>query len=113
MSELPLIPATVIGSWSFPGWYAHFCDAALKHPDRFGPDDRAEALHDAVRLAVDDQCRAGLDLITDGEMRRVDFVMGFYDHLRGLRPLPPQRRKGPEGHDMRSEERRVGKECRL
>ena len=26
MSDLPLIPATVIGSWSFPGWYAHFCD---------------------------------------------------------------------------------------
>ena len=74
----------------------------MKHPDRFGPDDRAEALHDAVRLAVDDQCRAGLDLITDGEMRRVDFNLGFYDHLMGLEALPQVRLWGPPAHDQRS-----------
>ena len=44
-------------------------------------DDREEALRDAVRLAVDDQLRAGADLITDGEMQRVDFNLGFYDYL--------------------------------
>ena len=39
------------------------------------------------RLAVDDQLRAGLDLITDGEMQRVDFNLGFYEYLEGLEPL--------------------------
>ena len=52
------------------------------------------SFHDAVRLAVDDQIRAGLDLITDGEMQRVDFNLGFYDFLQGLDPIPPRRRWG-------------------
>ena len=102
MSSLPLLPATVIGSWSFPGWYAKFCDDAAGQPGLYGPDDREEALRDAVRLAVDDQLRAGADLISDGEMQRVDFNLGFYDHLHGLRPLPPGRRWGPPAHDQRS-----------
>jgi 5-methyltetrahydropteroyltriglutamate--homocysteine methyltransferase len=102
MTALPLLPATVIGSWSFPGWYAKFCEDAAQHPDLFGPDDREEALRDAVRLAVDDQLRAGADLITDGEMQRVDFNLGFYDYVGGLKPLPPARRWGPPAHDQRS-----------
>jgi 5-methyltetrahydropteroyltriglutamate--homocysteine methyltransferase len=102
MASLPLIPATVIGSWAFPGWYAKFCDDAARQPDLFGPDDREEALRDAVRLAVDDQLRAGADLITDGEMQRVDFNLGFYDYLAGVRPLPPARRWGAPAHDQRS-----------
>src|SRR2546423_3498362 len=102
MPELPPIPATVIGSWSFPGWYAHFCDESAAHPEKFGTDDQAEALNDAVRLAVEDQLRAGADLITDGEMQRVDFNLGFYDHLTGVEPLPPARRWGPPAHDQRS-----------
>jgi len=91
MTPLPLIPATVIGSWSFPGWYAKFCDDAARHPDLFGPDDREEALRDVVRLAVDDQLRAGADLVTDGEMQRVDFNLGFYDYL----PSPTPRSRCP------------------
>src|SRR5256885_1078328 len=102
MATLPLIPATVIGSWSFPGWYAKFCDDVARQPELFGPDDRDEAVRDAVRLAVDDQLRAGADLITDGEMQRVDFNLGFYDYLTGLAPLPPARRWGPPAHDQRS-----------
>lgn len=98
----PLIPATVIGSWSFPGWYAKFCADAAQHPDQFGPDDREEALRDAVRLAVEDQLRAGADRITDGEMQRVDFNLGFYDYLEGLKPLPQARLWGPPAHDQRS-----------
>src|SRR5947209_10436231 len=107
MAALPLLPATVIGSWSFPGWYAKFCEDAARQPGLFGSDDRAEALLDAVRLAVHDQLRAGADLITDGEMRRVDFNLGFYDRLAGIEPLPPARRWGPPAHDQRSRYRCV------
>jgi 5-methyltetrahydropteroyltriglutamate--homocysteine methyltransferase len=108
MMSLPLIPATVIGSWSFPGWYAKFCEDAVRHPDLFGPDDREEALRDAVRLAVDEQIQAGADLVTDGEMGRVDFNLGFYDRLSGLAPLPPARRWGAPAHDQRSRYRCTG-----
>jgi 5-methyltetrahydropteroyltriglutamate--homocysteine methyltransferase len=100
--NLPLIPATVIGSWSFPGWYAKFCEDVARHPEQFGPEDRAEAVRDAVRLAVDDQLRAGADLISDGEMQRVDFNLGFYDFLTGVNPLPQARHWGPPAHDQRS-----------
>src|SRR5438445_12839131 len=103
--SLPLLPATVIGSWSFPGWYAKFCDDVARNPEQFGADDREEAVRDAVRLAVDDQLRAGADLITDGEMQRVDFNLGFYDRLTGIEPLPLGRRWGPPAHDQRSKYR--------
>ncbi|MGC1719864.1 MAG: xylulokinase [Isosphaeraceae bacterium] len=54
------------------------------HPDLFGPVDREEAVRDAVRLAIDDQLRAGLDRISDGEMQRVEFNLGFYEYRGGL-----------------------------
>ncbi len=96
-----LIPVTVIGSWSFPGWYEKFIADVEEHPDRFGPADRDEAVRDAVRLAIDDQVRAGLDRYTDGEMQRVDFNLGFYEYLRGLEPLPRKRIWGAPAHDQR------------
>ncbi|MGE3821271.1 MAG: methionine synthase [Isosphaeraceae bacterium] len=97
----PLIPATVIGSWSFPGWYGKFIADVAESPERFGPVDREEAVRDAVRLAIDDQLRAGLDRITDGEMRRVDFNLGFYEYLDGIKPLPRARFWGAPAHDQR------------
>ncbi|HEV3120039.1 MAG TPA: hypothetical protein VGY58_23465 [Gemmataceae bacterium] len=101
MSALPLLPATVIGSWSFPGWYAKFCEDVALHPQRFGTEDCEEAVRDAVRLAIDDQVRAGADLITDGEMQRVDFNLGFYDYLTGIEAIPQARLWGPPAHDQR------------
>jgi 5-methyltetrahydropteroyltriglutamate--homocysteine methyltransferase len=95
------IPATVIGSWSFPGWFEKFDADVRAHPEMFGPADRDEAIRDAVRLAVDDQLRAGLDRITDGEMQRVDFNLGFYQYLKGLEPIAVSRKWGAPAHDQR------------
>ncbi|QEH33073.1 2-hydroxypropyl-CoM lyase [Aquisphaera giovannonii] len=105
--RLPLIPATVIGSWSFPGWYERFVADVKSHPGLFGPVDREEAVRDAVLLAIDDQARAGLDLISDGEMQRVDFNLGFYEYLGGLEPRPRARQWGAPAHDQRDRYRCV------
>jgi 5-methyltetrahydropteroyltriglutamate--homocysteine methyltransferase len=102
-----VLPATVIGSWSFPGWFEKFAADVNLHPDLFGQADRDEAVRDAVRLAIDDQLRAGLDRITDGEMQRVDFNLGFYHHLDGLEPLPQHRRWGAPAHDQRDKYRAI------
>ena len=102
-----LLPATVIGSWSFPGWFEKFVADVKAHPELFGPADRDEAVRDAVRLAIDDQIRAGLDRITDGEMQRVDFNLGFYEYLHGLEPTPRVRRWGAPAHDQRDRYRAV------
>src|ERR1700676_1633181 len=97
-----IIPATVIGSWSFPGWFEKFADDVKHPPELCGPADRDEAVRDAIRLAIDDQLRAGADRVTDGEMQRVDFNLGFYDYLQGIQPLPPARRWGAPGPDQRA-----------
>jgi 5-methyltetrahydropteroyltriglutamate--homocysteine methyltransferase len=102
-----IIPATVIGSWSFPGWYEKFVADVRRDPDLFGAADRDEAVTDAIRLAIADQLSTGLDRISDGEMQRVDFNLGFYEYLQGLERVPCPRRWGAPAHDQRDRYRAV------
>ncbi len=76
----PRFATQLVGSWSKPNW---LCD----HDLVYGPEgswwrvpepQRAEALDDAVRLAVFDQHRAGLTFVGDGEQRRQTFSGHFY-----------------------------------
>jgi len=94
---MPLIPTTVCGSHGLPSWIHLVREAA--QADRLGPIDLQEAYEDAVRLAIRDQVEAGVDVISDGEMRRVTFIRGFYDRLQGIRALPVPRRLGPPNYD--------------
>jgi 5-methyltetrahydropteroyltriglutamate--homocysteine methyltransferase len=95
----PLLPTTVVGSYSWPGWLASGIEAARR--GEFGPVDLQEMLDDAVDTALRDQEDAGVDVVTDGEMRRAGFFTAeFYSHLTGLRALEPDRKKGPAGHDQ-------------
>ena len=43
-----------------------------------------EAQDDAVRLAIEDQEAAGLDIVTDGEQRRRHYIWGFVSGLTGI-----------------------------
>ena len=96
---------TVVGSYPFPGWL----ELAGSHVDELGPDDREEAIRDAVWAAVGDQLRASLDVITDGEQTRFDFNLSFYAFLDGLElDREPRRRLGPPAHDQRGRHRIVG-----
>ncbi len=97
---LPLLPTSVIGSYAWPGWLHVAIDAA--HRGEFGIDDLHETQDDAVNLAVRDQEAAGVDIITDGEMRRIGFFTAeFYGHMTGIRELPARRKLGVIGHDQR------------
>jgi 5-methyltetrahydropteroyltriglutamate--homocysteine methyltransferase len=95
--DLPLLPTTVCGSHALPSWL-HLVREA-EGADRLGPTDRQEAYDDAVRVAIRDQIEAGVDVISDGEMRRLTFIRGFYTRLAGLQPLPVPRRLGPLNYD--------------
>jgi 5-methyltetrahydropteroyltriglutamate--homocysteine methyltransferase len=98
MSHEPLL-TSVVGSHAHPGWFVAGIAAAER--GEFGPADVTEMLDDAVDLAIRDQEEAGIDLITDGEMRRAGFFTAeFYRHLTGVRPLPSDRRLGAGGHDQ-------------
>ena len=98
-TALPLLPTSVVGSYAWPGWFAHGVQSV--HQGIFGPRDMGEMLDDAVNCALHDQEEAGVDIITDGEMRRIGFFTAeFYGRLTGLRPLAPDRRLGAAGHDQ-------------
>ncbi len=98
--QLPLIYTSVIGSYAWPAWL-HTALAAAGRGE-YGPDDWKETQDDAVDLALHDQESAGVDIITDGEMRRIGFFTAeFYSHMTGLIEMPPRRKMGVVGHDQR------------
>ncbi|MGH7388464.1 MAG: methionine synthase [Candidatus Rokuibacteriota bacterium] len=105
--DLPLLPTTVCGSHALPSWV--FLVREATEAGRLGPTDLQEAYDDAVRLAIRDQVEAGVDVISDGEMRRVTFIRGFYGRLTGIEPLPVPRRLGPANYDSFCPYQVVGK----
>ncbi len=95
-----MLKTTVIGSYSTPPWLISSIEAIER--GEYGPLDIQETLDDAVDMAIRDQEDAGIDIVSDGEMRRFGFfTAGFYGRLNGLRALDPLRKLGPEGHDQR------------
>jgi 5-methyltetrahydropteroyltriglutamate--homocysteine methyltransferase len=83
---------TVVGSYPQPGWLID----RERLGDRLPPRVRAlelwrvpepflaEAQDDATRLAVQDMERAGVDVVTDGEMRRESYSNRFATALDGV-----------------------------
>ena len=95
--ELPILPTMGVGSYAIPGWMhlfrRHMGDAAA-------PLDVAEAFEDATRLAIADQVEAGIDIISDGELRRQRFVYEMYDRISGIARQQRPRKLGVPGYDM-------------
>ena len=89
---MTLLPTSVVGSHGLPGWV--WLAREAMEAGRLGAVDVRELLEDATQAALLDQERAGVDVLTTGEMGRVRFIIGFYDRLTGLRTLPPPRKLG-------------------
>lgn len=100
MNKVPVLPTAVIGSYAHPAWL-YAAEDWIKR-DLFGPTDIEETKNDAVDRAILDQEQAGVDIITDGEMRRGSFVWAFASRITGLRDAGPLRKVGEVGLDMRS-----------
>jgi 5-methyltetrahydropteroyltriglutamate--homocysteine methyltransferase len=66
---------------------------------RLGATEVREVIEDATRVAIADQEEAGVDVLSTGEMPRVRFIVGFYDHLTGIRRLDPPRKVGAPHYD--------------
>ena len=104
---LPLIPTAVIGSHGKPGWWY----AAVKAYEAgdFGPGDLEEMFDDAALTAVRDMEDAGIDIVTDGEVRRLDgYVDSYYAVIKGIAPLAVRRKAGPWGYDQQTRYEAVG-----
>jgi 5-methyltetrahydropteroyltriglutamate--homocysteine methyltransferase len=80
--KLPILPTTMVGSYSMPGWIER-----LKTEYFARRISRAELdeIHDtAVKAAIKDQEIAGLDIVTDGELRRDNMIDYFVEKLPGV-----------------------------
>jgi 5-methyltetrahydropteroyltriglutamate--homocysteine methyltransferase len=93
-----LLPTTVVGAHGRPSWL-HTAKAEIAR-GAYGPIDTREALDDAVEIAILDQTRAGIDVITDGEMRREGFTGSFARRIGNLELVGPSRKVGEVGLDM-------------
>ena len=96
--RLPLLPTTVVGSYALPSWIYASDDWVQR--GLFGPTDLKERDDDAVNVAILDQQRAGIDVITDGEMRRRLFLHTFIGRMTGIRKQN-RRRRGQQRPDAR------------
>ena len=86
-----VIPTTVVGSYPQPGWLVDRAKLGAKVPRvrqpeiwRIPPAYLEEAQDDATILAIRDMERAGIDIITDGEMRRESYSNRFATALEGI-----------------------------
>ncbi len=85
--EVPALSVMGIGSWPRPSWMLRTMHDHLE--GRLGEEEFQAAADDAVRLCIDAQVRAGVDVLTDGEQRRdgyASFVGGLLDNCQ-LIPL--------------------------
>jgi 5-methyltetrahydropteroyltriglutamate--homocysteine methyltransferase len=79
------LASTIAGSLPKPAWLA--APRVLWAPWQLPAEVLAEGQRDAVRLALLDQERAGIDVVTDGEQVRRHFVHGFAERLAGIDPV--------------------------
>jgi 5-methyltetrahydropteroyltriglutamate--homocysteine methyltransferase len=87
-----ILPTTLVGSYPQPDWLIDRAKLAGRFPPRVrakelwrvAPEWLEQAQDDATLLAIRDQERAGLDIITDGEMRRESYSNRFATALESV-----------------------------
>src|SRR5215203_4792379 len=111
-----ILPTSLVGSYAQPDWLIDRQRLAGRFPPRVrarelwrvAPEHLAEAQDHATLIAIRDQERAGLDIITDGEIRRESYSNRFALALDGIdadnpgsmpdrlgNPMPVPRINGP------------------
>jgi 5-methyltetrahydropteroyltriglutamate--homocysteine methyltransferase len=89
---MPLFPTSLVGSYPQPEWLIDRRMLSSRMPPRVragelwrvAPEWLEQAQDDATILAIRDQERAGLDIITDGEIRRESYSNRFATALDGV-----------------------------
>ena len=86
-----LLPTSLVGSYPQPDWLIDRAKLSKQVPRvrmqdlwLIGPEHLEAAQDDATLLAIRDQERAGLDIVTDGEQRRESYSNRFATALEGV-----------------------------
>jgi 5-methyltetrahydropteroyltriglutamate--homocysteine methyltransferase len=88
----PILPTSVVGSYPQPDWLIDRANLKGRLPPRVRaheiwrvpPAFLEQAQDDATLIAIRDQERAGIDIITDGEIRRESYSNRFATALSGV-----------------------------
>lgn len=92
-----LLPTTVVGSYPQPDWLVHRDILTGRSVPRVhaaeiwrpAPEVLEQAQDDATLLAIRDMERAGIDIVSDGEIRRESYSNRFALALEGISADPP------------------------
>ncbi len=82
MSASRILETSIVGSLPKPSWLAE--PNKLRAPWRLSGQELRDAQDDAVRMAILEQEEAGLDVVTDGEIRRRHYITDFLANLTGV-----------------------------
>ena len=103
-----LFPTTLVGSYPQPDWLIDRDKLGKRFPPRLRARELwrvpeawlAQAQDDATILAIRAQEEAGLDIITDGEIRRESYSNRFATALEGVDIDKPGEGKDRSGHPI-------------
>lgn len=108
LDNLPILPTTVVGSHGKASWW--FAGVRAHEQGVWGEGDLSEMLDDAADTAIRDMTKAGVDVITDGEVRRLDgYVDSYYAIIKNIQPTEIKRKDGPWGYDQQTRYVATGK----
>lgn len=77
-----LLPTSTAGSLPKPSWLAE--PEKLWSPWKLHDQELKDGKQDALRIAIQEQRQAGIDIVSDGEQTRQHFVTTFIEHLEGV-----------------------------
>jgi 5-methyltetrahydropteroyltriglutamate--homocysteine methyltransferase len=77
-----LLPTSTAGSLPKPIWLAQ--PQTLWSPWKLQGNELTDGKYDALRIALQEQQLAGIDIVSDGEQTRQHFVTTFIEHLSGV-----------------------------
>src|SRR6266852_7071706 len=83
MKETPLFPVSVVGSWTRPPWLVQAL--RRRQAGEFSAEEFNRIADDAVLAAIKYQEDAGVDIVTDGEVRRDNFYSFVVEKLSGMK----------------------------
>jgi 5-methyltetrahydropteroyltriglutamate--homocysteine methyltransferase len=83
MAQTQLFPVTVVGSWSRPPWLVQAL--RRRQAGEISPEEFHRIADDAVLAAIKYQEDAGVDIVSDGEVRRDNFYSFVVEKLSGMR----------------------------
>src|SRR5436190_2174985 len=83
MTQTKLFPVTVVGSWTRPPWLVQAL--RKRQAGELSSAEFNRIADEAVLVAVKYQEDAGVDIVTDGEMRRDNFYSFVVEKLSGMK----------------------------